>query len=577
MRLISLDTETTGSSPARGDRCVEIGMVEIVDGALTGRTYQTYLNPERPVAWQAQRVHGLTDRFLADKPLLREVAPEVLEFIGDAPCVAHGARFDRDMLLYDFHHAGLNVPALTFYDSLAFARAHVRAPAYKLDTLARTMGLIDQDRGLHGALEDAEILARVICQIETGRPGALAAWVRSSNALKSHPKGWGGPAGEQVPRAPAPAPSRAIEDQVSLSPPKATPAPYPSSGALTEAEEAERITKIVLTALEGSPDLPLFADRLTTAGVLVRPVVNGDLALHGVRFSTPLASFTGGAMGLTGSALGRSGITYQHPNHAPLVERLVRAHDAVMGPIQRMKARFTAKPTSSLSPTRDMQGEEARERLRRTIIAAIPGTVSIFELAAKLEPLGVITETRIDAKRLRVSTVLFLGEGARVPGSRVGLRPRDRGPAFWSLEPPPAPVRAGPDGRVVASAEPSPPKDQIRIPTRIGEGLNPGVSELIAEVNQGSVLISPETVSGVRCGRDGWSRLRGPELWDILLTEIQEQHILDATEDLPEPDLTSALRWMCRGLDPERCRELHLTRIEIREAGQAQRSELPVP
>jgi DNA polymerase-3 subunit epsilon len=190
MRLIAIDTETTGSAPARGDRCVEIGAVELVHGRPTGRTYQTYLNPERPVAWQAERVHGLSDRFLADKPRLAEIAPDLIDFIGDAPCLAHNARFDRDMLLYDFRHAGLAVPALRFFDTIPFAKAHVRAPAYRLDVIAQTLGVIGTARGLHGALEDATILAGVVERIEVSRPGALGDWLSRTVPLSPLPKSW---------------------------------------------------------------------------------------------------------------------------------------------------------------------------------------------------------------------------------------------------------------------------------------------------------------------------------------------------------------------------------------------------
>lgn len=190
MRLISIDTETTGSSPARGDRCVEIGAVELIRGRPTGRTFQTYLNPDREVAWQAERVHGLTNRFLADKPRLAEVAPDLLEFIGDAPCLAHNARFDRDMLLFDFLHAGLPVPAWRFHDTIPFAKAHVRAPAYRLDVLAQTLGVIGTARGLHGALEDATILAEVVERIDAARPGALGDWLSRTGPLSQLPKSW---------------------------------------------------------------------------------------------------------------------------------------------------------------------------------------------------------------------------------------------------------------------------------------------------------------------------------------------------------------------------------------------------
>jgi len=328
-----------------------------------------------------------------------------------------------------------------------------------------------------------------------------------------------------------------------------------------EAAEADRVASLVRTALEGSPDLPLFAERLTGAGVLIRPVLNGDMALHGIRFSTRKASFTGGAMGLTGSALERSGIRYLHPDHADLVRDLVRAHDAVMGNILELKGRYTAVPSGSPArPSREI-GAEARARLHEVILREIPGTRSIFELAERLERVGVVMESRIDVKRMQVSTVLFIGEGARLPGSRVGLRPRDKDPEFWSLEPP-GPVR---DAPVQGVADPDRTRERVPEPTRIGDGLNPGVAELVVAINNGALQIIPETIAQVRCGRDGWSRMRGADLLDVLLTEIPEKQVRDAIEGLGEQDQGAALRWMCRGLSPERTRMVHLLRQDIRE------------
>lgn len=188
MRLIALDTETTGSSPQKGDRCVDIGLVEIVDGEITGRCYQAHLNPDWPVSWGAERIHGLSDAFLSDKPRLRDVAGDILDFIGDAPCFAHNARFDRDMLLWDFHHAGLPIPALTFFDSLPLMRQHCPVGPHGLDALAQSQGLTTGPRTLHGALEDADILARLLCRVEAECRWALATWVRKVSPLSPLPK-----------------------------------------------------------------------------------------------------------------------------------------------------------------------------------------------------------------------------------------------------------------------------------------------------------------------------------------------------------------------------------------------------
>ena len=98
MRQIFLDTETTGLSPENGDRVVELGCVEMVNRRLTGRNLHHYFNPQRANHEEAVRVHGLTDAFLADKPLFGTVAQEFVEFVRDAEIIAHNANFDVGFL-----------------------------------------------------------------------------------------------------------------------------------------------------------------------------------------------------------------------------------------------------------------------------------------------------------------------------------------------------------------------------------------------------------------------------------------------------------------------------------------------
>jgi DNA polymerase III subunit epsilon len=187
MRVIALDTETTGASPARGDRAVEIGLVEMIDGRRTGRDWRAYFNPRHPVHWAARRVHGLSDRFLADKPLFAAHANEILDFIDGAPCLAHNARFDRDVILHEFHASGLAVPALVFHDTIPIARGALAAPSYSLDALVTHLRLETPDRRLHGALLDASILGQVLETIEARKPGHLARHLASHPPLASRP------------------------------------------------------------------------------------------------------------------------------------------------------------------------------------------------------------------------------------------------------------------------------------------------------------------------------------------------------------------------------------------------------
>ena len=94
MREIVFDTETTGLDPYQGDRLVEIGCVELVNGFPTGQVFHAYLNPQRDVPDGAFQVHGLSTEFLKDKALFADICEEFLAFVGDAPLVAHNAMFD---------------------------------------------------------------------------------------------------------------------------------------------------------------------------------------------------------------------------------------------------------------------------------------------------------------------------------------------------------------------------------------------------------------------------------------------------------------------------------------------------
>jgi len=121
MREIVLDTETTGLSPARGDRIVEIGCVELLHHLPTGNTFHVYLNPERDMPEEAYNIHGLSSEFLSDKPLFRDIADEFEKFISNAALVIHNASFDLGFLnreleaidrpAIDTARVGKNLPA----------------------------------------------------------------------------------------------------------------------------------------------------------------------------------------------------------------------------------------------------------------------------------------------------------------------------------------------------------------------------------------------------------------------------------------------------------------------------------
>jgi DNA polymerase-3 subunit epsilon len=170
MREIVLDTETTGFDPATGDRIVEIGCVELIDHLPTGKSFQAYLNPERPVPIETQRVHGLTDEFLADKPLFAHIVEELLEFIADSTLVIHNASFDMKFVNSELHRCGRPPlhPARAI-DTIEIAKAKIPGARYSLDELCRRFGIDLTARSKHGALLDAELTARVYLELVGGR------------------------------------------------------------------------------------------------------------------------------------------------------------------------------------------------------------------------------------------------------------------------------------------------------------------------------------------------------------------------------------------------------------------------
>jgi len=172
MRQIFLDTETTGLSPESGDRIIEIGCIEMHNRRLTGRSLHVYLNPERPSHPDAVKIHGLTDEFLADKPLFARVADELLEFVEGAEIIIHNAGFDIGFLNEELRRIGRpKFPGFVTQvtDSLLMAREMFPGKANSLDALCKRLEVDNSNRALHGALLDAGLLAEVYIRLTRGQ------------------------------------------------------------------------------------------------------------------------------------------------------------------------------------------------------------------------------------------------------------------------------------------------------------------------------------------------------------------------------------------------------------------------
>ncbi|MCW3797740.1 DNA polymerase III subunit epsilon [Sphingomonas sp. BN140010] len=175
MREIVFDTETTGVNPATGDRMVEIGCVELVNRCETGRSFHAYFNPCRSMPSEAEAVHGLSTIFLSDKPLFADRCEELLDFIGDAPLIAHNASFDFGFLNAELAQCGRDPVCLSrMICTLMMARSKHPGAKHSLDALCTRFGVDRSARVKHGALLDAQLLAQVYVELTGGRQIGLS-------------------------------------------------------------------------------------------------------------------------------------------------------------------------------------------------------------------------------------------------------------------------------------------------------------------------------------------------------------------------------------------------------------------
>ncbi|MCK5042093.1 MAG: DNA polymerase III subunit epsilon [Sphingomonadales bacterium] len=174
MREIVFDTETTGFDPTQGDRIVEIGCVELINGIPTGSTFQTYVNPEREVPASATKIHGLTWKFLSDFPTFSVIADDFLAFIDDSKLVAHNAEFDFRFTNWELQNANhLPLPLSRMIDTLQMARMKFPGAQNSLDALCKRFAIDSFSRDLHGALLDSQILAEVYLELKGGRQSGM--------------------------------------------------------------------------------------------------------------------------------------------------------------------------------------------------------------------------------------------------------------------------------------------------------------------------------------------------------------------------------------------------------------------
>ncbi|HEV7775413.1 MAG TPA: DNA polymerase III subunit epsilon [Luteibacter sp.] len=175
MRQIVLDTETTGLEAHNGHRLIEIGAVELIERRPSGKTFHTYLNPERAIDEGARAVTGIEDEFLLDKPKFADVVDDFLAFVAGAELIIHNASFDIGFLDAELKRAGEQYGRMhdhaSVLDTLLMARERYPGQRNSLDALCKRLGVDNTHRDLHGGLLDAQLLAEVYLSMTTGQGG----------------------------------------------------------------------------------------------------------------------------------------------------------------------------------------------------------------------------------------------------------------------------------------------------------------------------------------------------------------------------------------------------------------------
>ena len=173
MREIVLDTETTGLKFSDNHRVIEVAAIEIVDYLPTGKVFHKYVNPQRDVPESSVDIHGITEKFLENKPLFKEIADEFLEFISVDNIVAHNAPFDIGFLNFELQRCGKNMLSNKAIDTVVLAREKFPGQSVSLDALCKRLSIDNTLREKHSATLDAELLARVYIELNDAREPSL--------------------------------------------------------------------------------------------------------------------------------------------------------------------------------------------------------------------------------------------------------------------------------------------------------------------------------------------------------------------------------------------------------------------
>ncbi len=167
-RKLILDTETTGLN-FDSDKIIEIGIIELRDNVLTQNYFHEYINPGKEISLSAQKIHGITNEFLKDKPTFNLIAQKFLDFIKKDTIIIHNAEFDKSFLNKELQDCGFNAIENSVIDTIILAKKEFPGQTVNLDSLCRKLDVTNTRQNYHGALLDATLLSKVYLKLTTGK------------------------------------------------------------------------------------------------------------------------------------------------------------------------------------------------------------------------------------------------------------------------------------------------------------------------------------------------------------------------------------------------------------------------
>ncbi len=169
MREVVIDTETTGLSHKMGDRIIEVGCVELINHVATKNFLQFYCRVDKEISESAQKITGITNKFLNDKKKFNDHCDEFLNFIDSDPLIMHNSDFDVGFINNELSIIGKKNLSNPIIDTVSLARSVLNTRVANLDYLCRRFKVDLSGRDLHGALLDSRLLAEVYLELKGGK------------------------------------------------------------------------------------------------------------------------------------------------------------------------------------------------------------------------------------------------------------------------------------------------------------------------------------------------------------------------------------------------------------------------